>query len=388
MTAEITNLEKRIKRQIKGKSHEYFAVVQPGFEEIAEQELRSLGIENIISRVEGGIEFAGKLEDCYKANLSSRTISAIYMRITSFQTTFFTSLKNKIAAEPWELYLNSEYGISISTTVRKSKLIHTGRIAEEVIKGIQSHIPVKSDKNQLNNTQEILIRGDNDIFQVSLNSTGEGLYKRGYKSFTVKAPVRETTASAILLLSDIQKYDVLIDPMCGSGTFSIEAVQILNGTAPGSGRDFTFMKWPSFRQSAYNHILKTSYSDKKFTGKIFTSDIDDEAVITAEKNILSAGMEKILKAEKLDFFKDNIEIPKDKKCLIVLNPPYGKRLNAESAESIYRKIGRTIREKYSSCGYAIITPSVEMEKIMSLPYDKKVLFKNGGINTAVVIKNV
>jgi putative N6-adenine-specific DNA methylase len=387
MIGEITNLEKRIKRQIKGKNHEFFAVVQPGFEEITELELRSLGIENIISRVEGGIEFTGKLEDCYNANLSSRIISAIYMRITSFQTSFFSSLKNKIAAVPWELYLNPEYGISISTTVRKSKLIHTGRIAEETIKGIQTHIPIKSEKNKLIETQEILIRGDNDIFQISLNSTGEGLYKRGYKAFTVKAPIRETTAAAILLLSEIKKYDVIIDPMCGSGTFSIEALQILNCTAPGSERKFSFMLWPSYRQSAYNHLLKTSGHQKTFSGKIFTSDIDYEAVITANKNILSAGVGKILSAEKLDFFKEIIPLPADKKCLIVLNPPYGKRLNAESAENIYRKIGKTIREKYSSCGYAIITPSVEMEKIMSLPYDKKIMFKNGGINTAVVIKS-
>jgi len=388
-------IERRVKQHIIAHEHRFFAIVQPGFEDTAARELKEIDACKTADRIEGGIEFQSRLEGCYRANICSRTITRVLMRVGEFKADRFDILNKKMGAIPWELYISPQTPVSFSVKSGKSRLYHRGRIEDEAADaigkrleqhGIRVSFPENADHGE---AQKIFIRLEENKCQISLDTTGDLLYKRGEKTYITQAPIRETLASLILKEAGLKDYDMLLDPMCGSGTFSIEASGIFNNTFPGMDRDFIFMKWPAFREKAYNH-LKKKLSDRCDTvhgKKIIASDIDSHSVFTAEKNMESASLKNNITVNQTDFFNHIIEVPHDKKCLIVLNPPYGTRLDRDSTEKIYRSIGLTIKRHYSSCGYAIITPGLEYEKILSLPYDRKILFMNGGIRVAAIIRD-
>ena len=387
---------RRIKQHVIAKTHTFFAIVHPGFENTSKRELHDLGITSITDSIDGGIEFKGKLDQCYIVNLSSRTVTRLIMRLSTFKVSRFNDLKKKINQVPWELYIDDGMNLSFQVTSSKSKLYHTDRIREECEKGIRSRLTDYnkeihfSPDSEPEDTQIIFIRIADNICTVSLDSSGELLYKRKEKPLTAKATIRETLAASILKEAKIEKYDLILDPMCGSGTFSLEGAGIQLGKIPGFNRRFSFMKWPAFRQNNFDYIKNDLIKKYKVNDKenlSLLSDIDPVAIETAEKNIQLSTLESHIKIEKRDFLKEPIRIPESRKTLMVLNPPYGTRLKNHDIEKLYRKIGNLIRKEYSHSGYAIIVPSLELEKILSLTYDRKIIFTNGGIRVAVIIKD-
>ena len=385
----ITPLDKRIKRQIIAKEHLFFAIVQPGFEEIAKSELEGLGINSFEPYIEGGVEFNSKLNGCYTTNIQSRTINRILIRLTKFKAENFTKLKRRIAEFSWELYFTNDVNIKFSTYSKRSRLYHTDGIEEECLQGIKE----KLNEYNINisessgNEQTVHIRIVDDICTISLDTTGDLLYKRGNKTLTSAAPIRETLAALILKASNIKKYETVIDPMCGSGTFSLEANDIFQDNYPNINRNFPFKYWPSFKQNNYDHLTKKIKENSTSQPvRILASDINQKTLEIAEgnfQNIADSNIELSLR----DFY-DNSSTYKsnNSETFIVMNPPYGKRIDQFAAKKIFRNIGNTIRTHYEKCGYAIITTSIENEKVLSLPYDKKIVFKNGGIKVAVIIK--
>lgn len=395
-------LQRRIKQHIIAKEHTFFAIVHPGFEEIALKELQEIGIKRITGVFEGGVEFISNLNTCYQANLCSHTVTRILLRLKQFRAENFRRFGRCIEQVQWELYVKNGISIKFNITCRKSRLYHTGAIEEEFKKAFALRlkqygiIPLFSPEAcPPNKSQTIFLRIDNDICQLSMDTSGEALYKRGYKQQVTEAPLRETLASLILLAADINKYDTLLDPMCGSGTFSVEAGLMFLKRYPGISRDFIFQEWPAFRLPSYNYLKKVlmekmpANSSDGNRRTIYCSDKDEKALAIARKNIRQAGLEEFIITQKKDFLKDTILIPEGKKAFIVLNPPYGGRIgDTEKSMKTYRRIGEKIRADYPCCGYAIIIPGVETEKILSLTYDKKIIFINGGIKVAVIIKNL
>ncbi len=390
-------LARRIRQHVAGKPHRFFAVVQPGFEETARRELESLGIERFTETTRGGLEFEAKLTDCYRINLCSRTLTRVVMRLASFSVTRFSALRQRIGHIPWELYLAPAAPVSFNTTCHNSRLYHTGRIDDECFRGIRDRLadfgmePVVSDLNDRNRCQTIFIRFADDVCHVSLDASGEPLYRRGYKQLVADAPLRETLASLIAMEARASDYDMIIDPMTGSGTFAIEAAMMRAGIAPGARRNFIFETWPAFRAPAFAH-MKKSLEEKHAAGfedkcRILCADIDETALSIARKNSAAAGVEGLITFEKRDFFCDIYAIPEGKRALILLNPPYGKRIgSAVSALDGYRLIGDTIRRNYRGCGYAIIVPGAAAEEGLAIPFEKKIPFDFGGLSVQLIIK--
>jgi putative N6-adenine-specific DNA methylase len=226
------------------------------------------------------------------------------------------------------------------------------------------------------------------VCRLSIDATGEPLYMRGYKRHAVKAPIRETLASLILRAACAMEYDTIIDPMAGSGSFPIEAAMMSEGIFPGWKRDFIFEKWPSFRPAAYRHMRGQLEINKKPSSKqrkIYAFDVDEKAVSAIRGNAALAGVEGILTVDKMDFLKG--KLPSGGKTLIVMNPPYGNRVGSEEEISkFYSRMGEKIRTDYSGCGFAIIVPGMNYEKLLGLNYDLKIPFINGGIKVALLIK--
>lgn len=392
-------LARRVKDHVIGSRHEFFAVVQPGFEETTSRELRGLGISEFKSQTIGGITFFAKLSDAYRANLGAGTVSRLLLRLSHFKATGFGEFKDKMSAFPWELCLKDKAMVSFVISAGRSRLWHSGRLQEESLAAIQARLAIYgrqvflAPKNAAGTgtEQAIFIRLDRDRCQVSLDSSGELLYRRGYDKFSTEAPLRETLACAILKAAAIDRYQVLLDPFCGSGTFGLEAGLIFSGQPCNLNRSFAFQNWPAFRASAFAHLREQLTAELKNqlppgVKKIYCSDIAPKAIRTTTRNLAVMGLESLLEVKHGDFFKLQPPAINTADVLLVLNPPYGARLgNKDDTIKLYRRIGAKIRGDFTGCGYAIIVPSLELEKVLSLAYDKKILFRNGGIPVSVLI---
>jgi len=386
-------LKRRVKNHIIGREHDFFAVVQPGFEKITAEELLSIGLSVKDSLIEGGVEFTGRPDSCYRASLLSRTTGRVMMRVAEFRSVNYFELERHIRSFPWELYISPGTGLKYRASSSKSMIYHTGKLEEIFNAGINKRLAGRGidlcDSRELY-SQTIFLRNSRDLCTVSLDASGEFLYKRGKGKNIGPAPLRETTAALILLGAGIGKYDRIIDPMCGSGTFSLEAASVFTKTPPNCERDFPFMRWPCFRMSTFEFlktsVMKESIPQKDIVQEILTYDIDPEAVRITGSNI-PERFSRIIHPEVSDFFDLPGRITENKKTLIVLNPPYGRRIEEVNGKSIYREIGNKIRNDFSSCGYAIIVPGHDKENVMRLEYDRKIPFMNGGIKTAVIFKD-
>lgn len=390
---ENNSFKRRLKNHLIGREHIFFAVVQPGFESTCGTEFSGLNIQINDNFIEGGVEFTGRLESCYRASLLSRTAGRIMMRMAEFRSVNYFELERQIRSFPWELYLLPGSPIEYRTNTAKSMIYHTGKLEEIFTLGISERLASHGLKEQFVGpltVQTIFLRNHRDLCTVSLDVSGKFLHKRGSGKNISRAPLRETTAALILLEAGIKSYSQIIDPMCGSGTFSVEAASILTNTPPAYDRDFPFLNWPCFRESTFRFIKNSAGKDiidrNNITQRILTSDIDAGTVEIAKSNI-PVMFNEMIKPEISDFFSLSREIVKNKKTLIVLNPPYGKRLDDGAEKSIYKEIGNKIRKDLSDCGYSIIVPGQEKENILALKYDRKIPFMNGGIKSAVIFKD-
>lgn len=393
-------LARRIKDHVIGSRHEFFAVVHPGFEATAGGELRDLGIANFQIPALGGIAFTARLNDACRVNLACGTISRLLLRLARFKATDFKEFNAKIAALPWELYLKDKTAITVTISAGRSRLWHSGRLQEESLAAVRFRLgaygrhfipAAATDGSTALPLQTIFVRFDRDRCQISLDSSGDLLYKRGYNKFSVEAPLRETLACAVLKTASVERYRVLIDPFCGSGTFGLEAGLIYSGRPCNLNRNFAFENWPAFKPGAFQFIKKQLATQLQMqiapgTKSIYCSDIAQKAVRTTSRNLEVMGLEAVMQVRHCDFFKLPAPAFDPAGVLLVLNPPYGARLGcAADTARLYRRIGAKIRADFSGCGYAVIVPGLELEKVLSLPYEKKILFRNGGIPVSVLI---
>ena len=392
-------LARRVKDHIVGQRHEFFAIVHPGFEATARQELLDLGVSAPEARGSGGIEFSGRLDDAWRVNLGAGTVSRVLMRLVGFKATGFGEFRAKLAAVPWELHLADRARVAFSIQAGRSRLWHEGKLEEEAARAIAERLAgygrraVFSEQAEDGpaGRQTVFLRLDENRCQASLDTSGELLYRRGYGKFVEEAPLRETLACSILRAAALKRYRVVIDPFCGSGTFALEAGAVFSGRPVNGARKFAFQDWPSFRPARFLHLkdeLAKEMTMRSPAGahKIYCSDIDPRAAATARHNLEIAGMASLAEVDQADFFHLHPPAADAAGVLLVMNPPYGARQGQDvDIVSLYRRIGDRVRRDYAGCGYAIIVPGLELEKALGLPHEQKILFHNGGISVALLI---
>ena len=367
MSSEIP-LSKRIKRHVIGRVHSYFAATAPGFETVCFQEMSAikLPMENA-AVVSGGVEFEGRLPDCYLANLHLRTANRILMRIVQFKASSFRQIKRKAAEIPWELYLPPNSLPQFRTTTHHCRLYHTEAIGARFLNGISEHEFTKtSDRNNRSSFKPtIFIRGVDDRFTVSIDSSGDPLHKRGLKRHRGKAPLRETAAAAALLLAGYRGDVPLIDPMCGTGTFSLEAAMMAKNIPAGWFRDFAFGGWPSFRPPQWEYLKRQCQTN--FTGRqtplIFASDKDPSTCKRLEKCLRNYRLSDVIKVSHQDFFDFLPADLTDQIGLVAINPPYGRRLeNRRKSEQLFLKICARLKREYKDWQLILISPNQRLTK--------------------------
>ncbi len=376
-------LLKRIKRHITGHIHVFFAATPPGFEELCKYELMRLPInKNGIKTLDGGVEFSGKLHDCYLANLHLRTATRILIRVARFNAPNFRRLEKNLSEIPWELYLMQNSMLKVSVTTRHSRLFHSNAISERVIHCInwrKNVTPFLMDENNNIGLQHIFIRSIEDHLTISLDSSGDLLYKRGIKNHTGKAPIRENLAAAALLKAGYTGEELLLDPMCGTGTFSIEAAMISRHIPPGWYREFSFQSLPGFRPAQWAYI-------KKQAGRLIRQANDRPIILACDKdlkmcdalseNLFKYDLNNTIRVMHTDFFDLTpadiyANTGLDRPGLIVINPPYGIRIGTrkESRELLMKILNRLV-QYYGGWKFAIFSPEKRLFEHSKLKGDQ------------------
>ena len=377
-------LDRRIKRQLKNQELEFFAASAPGFEAELSNELSDItGIKNIKAEM-GGATFSSSLDAIYHSNLNLRTAHRVLLRIANFLSQNHPMLYQHTRKQPWEVYLghNKYYALKIST--KRSRLLHSSKIAETVSAAISRRLQenglnaVAKDKAQI----EIHVRLFKDRAQLSINTSGQHLHKRGYRQFGGRASIRETLAAGILLRSKLMKHKHLLDPMCGSGTFLIEAALIATNSPVGLFREFAFEQMPFFQESKWLRFKKEAFD--KITPlalELTGGDIDAEAVEWARANTISAGFEKDIRLSLKDV-RNYVE-NKDNQ-LIVSNLPYGKQsLKPAQIEKLSKAFANNLKKNYKNSHFSLVTTQSQIFANAGLSFDE-LRFTNGGIKVTLI----
>jgi putative N6-adenine-specific DNA methylase len=357
------SLEKRIKRNVSGRKRDFFVITPPGMESLCRMELMRIpSFSGEAAAVSGGVEFSGKLYDGYLANLHLRTATRILMRIETVSASHFTRLSKKAAEIPWELYLRPDAVPLIRVSTRHCRLYHKDAVADIFTEGVRNRLQHYAGDAQLPDPvmqQRLFIRGEDDGFRVSIDSSGDLLYKRGIKTLGGKAPVRETLAAVILMLAGYSGNETLVNPMCGSGTFAVEGALMARNIPPGWHRSFAFMGWPGFRSSQWRHIRNAA--EKRIVSGLLPPVIAfDNASTACDSLVRLSGSHAALDQIQVlcgDFFDQNPQEMSIAPGLVVINPPYGKRMGTRrESRLLIRDVMKKLKADYRGWRFALIIP--------------------------------
>jgi len=313
------------------------------------------------------------------------------MRLTDFKATNFRQLEKNVLQFPWELYLSPSSELVFSVKTRHSRLFHTTAITKRIETCIRQQIPFRPSGHsclpEKRDRQHLYVRVVDDHLFLSLDSSGELLFKRGLKHDVGKAPIRETLAAAILKLAGYDGSQPLLDPMCGSGTFSLEAAMLARNIPPGFYRDFAFMQWPAFREPQWQHLKRKAADDIRCINKslIFSSDQDLKRTTELQKISDKFELLDVLQVGAHDFFHLMPQELTGKPGILVLNPPFGVRLNSKyKPKAFYHDILKKLEKDFRYWQIAILVKDRAIVKWFPNRFKQYPLF-HGGIDLMLLI---
>lgn len=377
-----------------------FAVTAPGLEGFVAQELRHLGLlgsqpgseeqsEGVVAEA-GGVLFEGERDALYRANLHLRTASRVLLRLGGFYVAAYSELRRKLRRLDWPSYIAAGQRVDIRVTCHKSRLSHSGDVADHVADAIAHRVggPVDrqkaSEEEAADPPQLVVVRLMRDQCSVSIDSSGESLHRRGYRQAVAKAPLRETLAAGLLMAAEWDKTLPLLDPFCGSGVIPIEAALMALGVPPGRGRRFAFMGWPGFDQSRWDALVAQTPSpatSKVVLPPIQGADRDAGAIRMAQENAERAGV-----ANRVQFTCQAVsalQAPPGPGWVIT-NPPYGIRISAGSdLRNLYAQLGKVLRAQCPGWRVGILCSDTTLLAQTGLSLDTQCSMVTGGIKVRV-----
>ncbi len=352
-----------------------------GLEELLEGELKKLGAKNT-QPFKRGVSFTGDLGFLYKANLCLRTALKILIPIHSFKANNNDSFYEGINEIAWEKFITYNDTLKIECVVNSDNFDHSLFMAQKAKDAIVDRFRKRYGKRPSVDlvfpTLRIYIHIFRDEISVSIDSSGELLYKRGYRTDTNKAPINEILGAALVMLSNWQPHQLLIDGMCGSGTIAIEAALYANNIPPGIFRkEFAFMRWKNYDQALFDLITESAVAKIKENDlNIIANDIYEPTLKKMMVNLKNAKLEDIIQISNKSFFDISTE---KKSGVIILNPPYGERIEKQEITQFYKEIGDKLKKDFSGFTCWIITSSMEGFKNIGLRPTRKITLFNGSL---------
>ena len=339
------------------------ATCLPGLEEHLAHEMRAIELSGI-EVVPGGVRFMGHANAIARANLELGTATRVLVELGFAEARHFKELAERAADFAWERVLAPGQAFDVRAQLRKCKLMHSSGVEERVALGVLDRLggaepPEVDDDAEL---PTIRVRGENDRFHMSLDTSGAPLHRRGWRLATAKAPLREDLACALILASGWDLESPLVDPLCGSGTLVIEAARLLTGQAAGIQRSFAFELCPPLAQASRIDELRDAAKarEEPRPGLVFGSDRDAGAIEAAIGNAERAGLAESVCLERraisnarfialpseLDEGEDGppADEPLPERVFVVCNPPFGPRLTGD-LRPLYQRLGALLRER-------------------------------------------
>ncbi len=349
-----------------------------GVESVVKRELSWLGVTE--SRAENGkIYFTGDESVLCRANLWLRCADRVYINMGQFQAVTFEDLFQGTKAIAWERLLGEHGAFPVSGKSVKSALHSVPDCQKIVKKAIAERLRSVYGREWMDETgpeYKIEVALLNDQVTLTVDTSGTGLHKRGYRDKAGEAPLKETLACAMLYISRWKGERVLLDPLCGSGTIPIEAAMMAMHMAPGLHRSFAFESWPQVPQELWNGIKAQAEQEinRELPVRIYGSDIDYFALKLAQEHAEKAGVADKIHFQKLDFEKASSRY---KYGFIITNPPYGERLSRpRQVEQLYQRMGAHFA-RFDTWSYYIITSYEDFERCFGRKADKKRKLYNG-----------
>lgn len=360
--------------------NQFFATCPRGLEALLADELKQVGA-SAIKPTDGGVSFSGDMAVCYRANLESRIATRIMWRVASGRYASEDDLYQAAYKLAWPSWFKVSNDFMVKVTGVKCPLksleFATLRIKDAVCDRFRQAVGSRPYIDTREPDVRIHAYLTEDNYQFYLDTSGNALYQRGLRRASIEAPLRENLAAGIIKLSGWQPGTPFLDPMCGSGTFLLEAVMMALNIAPGSHRSFGFEKlnnfdevlWKKLRQEALKKAKPVSFA------KIYGSDADLRAVRVAKQNLQQAGLLEAVQVAHSEFTQ--ISAPAGE-GVMVANPPYGVRIGEdEGLAELYPKMGETLKRKFAGWNAYFLTNDMRLPKLMRLAPSKRTPLFNG-----------
>jgi putative N6-adenine-specific DNA methylase len=370
----------------KGASLTWFAVATPGLEEPVHAEIAALEGATEVARIDGGTAFAGPLEVGLRANLASRVATRVLLRLGEVEARQFAELRRRLAKLPWEDFVPGGRPLRVDASVSRCRLYHTGALAETVALAVADRVgalPEAKDDDEEQATR-VLLRGREDRFVLSVDSSGELLHRRGWRVETGRAPLRETLAAGLLWLCGHDPARPFLDPMCGAGTIALEACARALRVAPGLARAFAFERWPGFDPALWDRLRDEALSAilPAPPAPLYAFDRDAEAVEITRRNAERAGFLAHLEVARAGLGERPAPAGEG---LLVINPPYGRRIGTEGLGG--RALGRALRTGYQGWRAGVLLPASDRAGL-GLQTHAVHAMTNGGLRVRLEIVDI
>lgn len=352
-----------------------------GLEEILARELQQLGGKNV-TPFKRGASVTGDTGFLYKANLCLHSALKITVPIARFTANNEQELYDGIHSIEWERFMGNQDTLMVESVANSDLFTHSLFISQKVKDGIvdrfREHTGSRPGVDLLRPGLKLYVHIFRNEVSVHLDSSGDPLYKRGYRADINDAPMKEVLAAGLVKLSGWEKHQLLIDGMCGAGTIAIEAALWANQIPPGYYRnDFAFMRWRNFDEALYDTIFDSSINRiKEDKVEIVANDIDGSTLKKAIGNTKNAKVDDVVSCTNLSFFDLQ---PSRKAGVVILNPPYGERLPVAEIEMMYKEIGNKLKKDFQNFNAWIITSNPEAIKSIGLRPSRKIQIYNGSL---------
>jgi len=343
------------------------------------QELSSLGGKEL-KQTPGGVAFSGTWETCYRANLWSRIASRILWRVADFAYKNESDLYAAAKAVDWPQYFAVQKKIRVNVTAQKSPLksleFATLKVKDAVCDRFRDKLGSRPDVDRAAPDVRIHVFLEEAKGVLYLDTSGEALFKRGWRMDIADAPLRENLAAGIILLSGWKFDQPLLDPMCGGGTLLSEAAAMARGRAPGAKRSFGFEKLSVFDSKLWERV-REERTVAPVEPRLYGSDTDPEALQAARRNLGAAGVERWVKLEQADVLE---RAAPEASGVMVANPPYGERIGTpEELAALYPKLGDALKKKFTGWNCFFFTADQRMAKLIRLQPSRRTPLWNGAI---------
>ena len=349
-----------------------------GLEEILAEEIRKLGGANVEVK-NRAVNCEGDLGFLYKINYSARTALKILVPVLTFKAWDENRFYDKLFAFPWDELMTVDQTFAIDTTIYSERFNHSQFISLKMKDAIADYFNFKFRKRPSVDTQQPDVKFhlhiDRELVTISVDSSGDPLFKRGYRKEQGEAPINEVLASGMLQLAGWDGKGNFLDPMCGSGTLLIEAAMIaMDLPAQIFRKKFGFQNWLNYDAELFQTIKDVRINRvKEFTGKIVGYDLDSNMLHASRINIESAEMEDVIEVREQDFFESKKELFP---LLMVFNPPYDERIEIADDE-FYKRIGDTFKKSYPNTLAWLISSDLDAMKKIGLRPSRKIKLFNG-----------